>query len=105
VSNHPAPLIFTKIDWVSELVPGSVRITCCAHFFLSVLLLAAIGALLAAAVVLTGIVLGTHPGVIAVEVFGSIAAPQFAFVAVRPSHSSDKTDTAGPSSDRATAAR
>ena len=44
--------------------------------------LAAIGALLAAAVLLTGIVFGTHPGVIAVEVFGSIAVPQFTFVAV-----------------------
>ena len=31
---------------------------------------------------LAGIVLRSHPGVIAVEVFGSIAAPQFAFVAV-----------------------
>jgi hypothetical protein len=45
-------------------------------------LLAAIGALLAAGAALTGIVVGTHPGVIAVEVFGSVAAPQFAFVAV-----------------------
>ena len=44
--------------------------------------LAAIGALLAAGAVLTGTVLGTHPGVIAVEVFGSIAVPQFTFVAV-----------------------
>jgi hypothetical protein len=44
--------------------------------------LAAIGALLATGAVLAGIVLRAHPGVIAVEVFGSIAAPQFAFVAV-----------------------
>ena len=44
--------------------------------------LAAICALLALGAVLTGIVLGTHPGVIAVEVFGSIAVPQFTFVAV-----------------------
>ena len=44
--------------------------------------LAAICALLAVGAVLTGNVLGTHPGVIAVEVFGSIAVPQFTFVAV-----------------------
>ena len=31
---------------------------------------------------LAGIALRAHPGVIAVEVFGAIAAPQFAFVAV-----------------------
>jgi uncharacterized membrane protein len=41
-----------------------------------------IGVLLAVGVVLTGIAFGTHPGVIAAEVFGSVAAPQFAFVAV-----------------------
>jgi hypothetical protein len=44
--------------------------------------LAAIGALLAADAMLTGIVVGTHPGVIAFEVFRSIALPQFTFVAV-----------------------
>ena len=41
-----------------------------------------IGVLLAVGAVLMGIASGTHPGVIAAEVFGSIAAPQFAFVAV-----------------------
>jgi hypothetical protein len=41
-----------------------------------------IGVLLAVGAVLTGIAFGTHPGVIAAEVFGSVAAPQFAFVAV-----------------------
>ena len=71
----------------------------------------AVGALLGAGAVLTGVVLGTHPGVIAAEVFGCIAVPQFAFVAVsltehRPSvNSSDNTDTGGPSGDRATIAR
>ena len=54
----------------------------CASFRYPFISLAAIGALLAAGAVLTGIVLGTHPGVIAVEVFGSIAVPQFTFVAV-----------------------
>ena len=38
--------------------------------------------LLAVGALLMGIAFGTHPGVIAAEVFGSIAAPQFAFVAV-----------------------
>ena len=41
-----------------------------------------IGVLLAVGVVLMGIASGTYLGVIAAEVFGSIAAPQFAFVAV-----------------------
>ena len=41
--------------------------------------LAAVGALLAAGAVLA---LRAHPGVIAVEVFGSVAVPQLAFVAV-----------------------
>jgi hypothetical protein len=41
-----------------------------------------ISALLAAGAVLTGIACGTHPGMIVAEVFGSIAAPQFAFVAI-----------------------
>jgi hypothetical protein len=54
----------------------------CAFLRYPFFLLAAIGALLAAGAALTGIVVGTHPGVIAVEVFGSVAAPQFAFVAV-----------------------
>jgi hypothetical protein len=42
----------------------------------------AVGGLLAVGVVVTGIILGAHPEVIAVEVFGCIAVPQFAFVAV-----------------------
>jgi hypothetical protein len=44
--------------------------------------LAAVGALLATGAVLAGIVLRAHPELIAVEVFGSVAAPQFTFVAV-----------------------
>ena len=51
----------------------------CAFLRYPFFLLAAIGALLAAGAAMTGIVVGTHPGVIAVEVFGSVAAPQFAF--------------------------
>ncbi len=39
-------------------------------------------ALLATGAVLTGIALGTHPGVTALEVFGTIAASQLAFVTV-----------------------
>src|SRR5215472_5213843 len=38
--------------------------------------------LLAAGAVLMGIVCGTHPGLIAAEVIGCIAAPQFAFVSI-----------------------
>jgi hypothetical protein len=40
------------------------------------------GVLLAAGAVLMGIVCGTHPGLIAAEVIGCIAAPQFAFVSI-----------------------
>jgi len=40
------------------------------------------GVLLAAGAVLMGIVCGTHPGLIAAQVFGCIAAPQFAFVSI-----------------------
>jgi hypothetical protein len=54
----------------------------CAFLRYPFISLAAIGALLATGAVLAGIVLRAHPGVIAVEVFGSIAAPQFAFAAV-----------------------
>ena len=43
-------------------------------------------ALLATGAVLTGIALGTHPGVTALEVFGTIAASQLAFVAVSLTH-------------------
>ena len=53
----------------------------CAFLSLSLLLLP-IAALLAAGAALMGIAFGSHPGVIAAEVFGSIAAPQFAFMAV-----------------------
>ena len=42
--------------------------------------------LLGTGAVLTGIALGTHPGVIALEVFGTIAASQLAFVAVSLTH-------------------
>ena len=38
------------------------------------------GVLLAAGAVLMGIVCGTHPGLIAAEAFGCIAASQFAFL-------------------------
>jgi hypothetical protein len=41
-----------------------------------------LGALLAAGAALVGIACASHPGVIAAEVFGSIAAPQFAFIVV-----------------------
>ena len=41
-----------------------------------------IGVFLAVGAVLMGLASGTHLGVIAAEVFGSIAAPQFAFVTV-----------------------
>jgi hypothetical protein len=41
-----------------------------------------IGAVLAAGAALIGIACGSHPGVIGAEIFGSIAAPQFAFIAV-----------------------
>ena len=43
-------------------------------------------ALLATGAVSTGIALGTHPGVTALEVFGTIAASQLAFVAVSLTH-------------------
>ena len=54
----------------------------CAFLRYPFLPLPPIGVLLAVGAVLTGLASGTHPGVIAAEVFGSIAAPQFAFVAV-----------------------
>jgi hypothetical protein len=47
-----------------------------------IFLVFAVGGLLAAGAGLTGIILGTHPAVIAGEVFGCIAVPVFLFVAV-----------------------
>ena len=54
----------------------------CAFLRYPFLPLLPIAALLAAGAALMGIAFGSHPGVIAAEVFGSIAAPQFAFMAV-----------------------
>jgi hypothetical protein len=46
------------------------------------LVLLPLGALLAAGTALSGIALHTHPGIIAAEVFGSVAASQLTYVAV-----------------------
>jgi hypothetical protein len=54
----------------------------CALLRYPLLPLLPMGALLAAGAALTGIALGTHPGVIVAEVFGAIAAPQFVYVAI-----------------------
>jgi hypothetical protein len=47
-----------------------------------VLPLVPVSALLGTAALLTGVALGNHSGMIAVDVLASVAAPQFAFVAV-----------------------
>ena len=54
----------------------------CAFFRYPVFMMLPLGGLLAVGVGLSGIVLHLHPEVIAAEVFGSIAASQFAFVAI-----------------------
>ena len=54
----------------------------CAFFRYPVLMMVLLGGLLAVGAGLDGIVLHVHSGVIATEVFGSIAASQFAYVAI-----------------------
>jgi hypothetical protein len=77
-----------KTILISEIPTGTVRsgnrFMTFVMFFLRYpfLPLLPIAALLAAGAALMGIAFGSHPGVIAAEVFGSIAAPQFAFMAV-----------------------
>jgi hypothetical protein len=51
-----------------------------------VLILLPLGALLTAGTALSGMVLHAHPGVIAIAVFGSVAASQLAYVAVSLTH-------------------
>ena len=58
----------------------------CAFVRYPVFLLIALCPLLAGVALLSGIFFGTPRGVIAVEVFGSIAAPQVTFVAVSLAH-------------------
>ena len=58
----------------------------CALLRYRVFLLLPAGILSAIGVVLTGITLGAHPGVVALEAFGSIAAQQVAFLAVGLTH-------------------
>ena len=50
------------------------------------LVLLPLGALLAAGTALSGILLHAHPGTIAAEVFGSVAASQLTYVAVSLTH-------------------
>ena len=74
-------------SWIGDRNHDVCDVWCCRRGIsrissLSLPSAAPIGALLAVGVVLMGIASGTYPGVIAAEVFGSIAAPQFAFVAV-----------------------
>ena len=45
-----------------------------------------LGGLLAVSAVLNGIILHAHPGVIATEAFGSIAASQFMYVSISLTH-------------------
>jgi hypothetical protein len=54
----------------------------CAFLRYPFLPLLPMGALLAAGAALMGIAFGSHPGLIAAEIFGSLAAPQYAFAAV-----------------------
>jgi hypothetical protein len=54
----------------------------CAFVRYPVFLLLTVCPLLAASALLSGIRFGTHAGLIAVDVFGSIAVPQITFVAV-----------------------
>lgn len=61
---------------------GTERCFLCAFLRYPVVPLLPVSALLAIGAVLSGIALGAHPGVIAVKGFASIAAPQFAFIAV-----------------------
>jgi hypothetical protein len=63
-------------------VIGAIIGVVCALLRYRVLMVLPLGVLLAVATVLSGIVLHVHPGLIAAEVFGSIAAPQIAYVAV-----------------------
>jgi hypothetical protein len=53
----------------------------CAFLRYPIIPLLPVSAILAVGAVLTGIALRSHPGVIAIEGFASIAAPQFAFLA------------------------
>ena len=54
----------------------------CAILRYSFFALLPMGVFLAVGAALMGIICGTHPGLIAAEVFGCIAAPQFAFVSI-----------------------
>ena len=54
----------------------------CAFLRYPVLMMLPLGGLLAVGAVLNGIILHAHPGVIATEAFGSVAASQFIYVSI-----------------------
>jgi hypothetical protein len=58
----------------------------CAVLRYPVLMMLPLGGLLAIGVVLNGIIVHAHLGVIATEVFGSIAASEFAYASVSLTH-------------------
>jgi len=58
----------------------------CAFFRYRALIMLPLGALLTVGAVFSGIIVHAHPWVIATEVFGSIAASQFTYVAVSLTH-------------------
>ena len=58
----------------------------CGFLRYPVLMMLPLGGLLAVSAVLNGIILHAHPGVIATEAFGSIAASQFMYVSISLTH-------------------
>jgi hypothetical protein len=58
----------------------------CAFFRYRALIMLPVGALLTVGAVFSGVIFHAHPWVIATEVFGSIAASQFTYVAVSLTH-------------------
>jgi hypothetical protein len=58
----------------------------CAFFRHRALIMLPVGALLTVGAVVSGVIFHAHPWVIATEVFGSIAASQFTYVAVSLTH-------------------
>jgi len=58
----------------------------CALLRYPVLAMVPLSALLAVAAVLNGIITHAHPGVIAIEVFGSVAASQLTYASVSLTH-------------------
>jgi uncharacterized protein (DUF2342 family) len=83
---HPDGACSSGGQTMASVIFGVAIGALCAFLRYRVLMMLPLGGLLAVGAVLRGIILHVHPGVIASEAFGSIAASQLIYVSISLTH-------------------